>query len=45
MEAGPANWRSGFAVLTIKNGVMLWPELIAKYDDEHIQFRGAVIPV
>jgi hypothetical protein len=45
MEAGAANWRSGFAVLTIKDGRLLWPELVIKYDEDHVQFRGEVIPV
>lgn len=45
MEAGPSNWRSGFAVLTFRDGVLLWPELVARVDDEHIQFRGEVIEV
>ena len=45
MEAGPSNWRSGFAVLTFRDGRLLWPELVARVDDEHIQFRGEVIEV
>lgn len=44
-EAGPTNWRSGFAVLTFKAGRLLWPEIVAKVDDEHVEFRGELIRV
>jgi len=45
LEDGPVNWRSGFAVLTFKDGKMLWPELAHKWDDKHIEFRGEIIKV
>jgi hypothetical protein len=41
----PANWRSGFLVLTFKDGELLWPEPVSKFDEDNIQFRGEVIPV
>jgi hypothetical protein len=41
----PKNWRSGFCVLTFKDGKLLQPELALKFDDNHIQFRGEVIRV
>ena len=44
-EDNPRNHRSGFAVLTFDNGVLLWPELVAKVDDRHVQFRGKIIEV
>lgn len=44
-EEAPTNWRAGFAVLTIKNGRLLYPELCQVWDDGHIEFRGDVIPV
>jgi len=44
-EAGPVNWASGFAVLTFHKGVLLPPELVEKMDEDHIVFRGTVIPV
>jgi hypothetical protein len=44
-EAGPVNWRSGFVVLTFKGGRMLWPEVVAKHDDDHVEFRGQVVKV
>lgn len=44
-EDNPKNWVSGFAVLTFKDGRLLWPELVTAYDDNHVQFRGEVIKV
>lgn len=44
-EANPTNWRSGFVVLTIKGGKLLMPELVQKWDDEHVEFRGQLIAV
>lgn len=41
-EGSPVNWVSGFAVLTFKNGRLLWPELAVKFDDEHFEFRGEI---
>ena len=45
LEDSPVNWRSGFAVLTFKNSKMLWPELVSKYEDGIIDFRGQLIDV
>jgi hypothetical protein len=42
-EAGPTNWRSGFVVLTFRNGRLLIPELAMKHDDNHVEFRGQLI--
>lgn len=44
-EDNPKNWRSGFCVLTFRNGMLLQPELALTVDDSHIQFRGEVIKV
>ena len=44
-EGNPLNHRSGFAVLTLKNGKLLWPELVHKWDEGQIEFRGEVIDV
>jgi hypothetical protein len=41
-EAGPLNWRSGFGVLTFKDGRLLWPEIASVFDQDHIEFRGSV---
>jgi hypothetical protein len=39
-EDGPLNWRSGFAVLTFRDGKLLHPELVTVWDKQSIQFRG-----
>ena len=44
-EINPNNHRSGFAVLNFFNGQLLWPELVHKFDEDQIQFRGEVVDV
>ena len=44
-EDSPVNHRSGFAVLTFVDGKLLWPELVHKWADGQIEFRGQVIDV
>ncbi len=44
-EDNPKNWRSAFGVLTIKDNQLLYPELVIKWDDKHVQFRGEIIAV
>jgi len=44
-EDNPVNHRSGFAVLTIKNGKLLYPELVLVNDDRTVQFRGELYRV
>lgn len=41
-ELNPVNWRSGFAVLTFKDGRLLWPELVHVIGPDEVEFRGAV---
>ena len=41
-EDNPKNHRSGFAVLTFKNGQLLWPEVVHVFDENHVEFRGEV---
>jgi Calcineurin-like phosphoesterase len=38
----PKDWRSGFGYFTFKDGRLLEPELVTKWDDNHAQFRGTV---
>ena len=38
-------WRSAFGVLTFKDGKLLQPELVLKWDDDSVQFRGEIIKV
>ena len=45
LEGKKANWQSGFAVLTYKNGILLQPELALKFDEDSFEFRGEVIQV
>ncbi len=45
VEDNPTNWRSGFSVLTFKNGELLWPELVYARHDGHIEFRGETVDV
>lgn len=45
MEDGPRNWRSGFAVLTFRNGRLMWPEVVHVVDENHVDFRGELIEV
>lgn len=42
-EDSAKNWRSGFAVLTFKDGKLMLPELAQVWDDTHLQFRGDLI--
>lgn len=44
-EDNARNWISGFGVLTFHNNKLLWPELVTKWDDNTIQFRGKLISV
>lgn len=45
LEEGPTNWRSGFVVLTFKDGRLLWPEVVKVCGDGLVEFRGEVIDV
>ena len=44
-EDNPKNWRSGFALLTIVKGRLLWPELVSVWDAKHVCFRGELVKV
>jgi len=44
-EGNPLNHRSGFAVLTFRDGKLLWPELVHKWADGQVEFRGQIINV
>lgn len=45
IEQGPRNWRSGFAVLTFVDGVMMPPELVQVVDEGKVFFRGNILEV
>ena len=40
---GMFNWRSGFCILTFRDGELTTPELVLKWDDDRVQFRGEII--
>lgn len=44
-EDSPRSWRSGFGVLTFKDGKLLQPELVMVWDENTVQFRGELIKV
>ena len=44
-EDAPVNWRSGFAVLQFHKGRLMWPELVHKWDEDHVEFRCQIIKV
>ena len=44
-EDNPQNHRSGFIVLTFKDGELLWPEICHAVDENHVSFRGELIKV
>lgn len=43
LEGRMPNWRSGFVVLTFRNGRLLMPEVVMKCDEDHVEFRGHVL--
>ena len=45
MEDNPRNWRSGFAVLTYRDGILLWPEIVHVLEEGKVEFRGKVYSV
>jgi len=44
-ELNPLNWRSGFVVLTLVKGRLLWPEIVHVIGPNEVEFRGEVIRV
>jgi len=44
-EDAALDWRSGFCLLTYKDGRLLMPELVSVWDDRSVQFRGRIIRV
>ena len=45
LETNPTNWRSGFVVLTWRDGRLMWPEIARVWDANTVEFRGALIDV
>lgn len=44
-EDNPKNWRSGFAVLTFRDGRLMYPELVLVMDKDHVEFRSEIINI
>lgn len=45
LETNPTNWRSGFVVLTWRDGRLMWPEIARVWDANTVEFRGNLIDV
>jgi 3',5'-cyclic AMP phosphodiesterase CpdA len=44
-EDSPVDWRSGFALLTYRDGRLMPPELATKWSDREVVFRGKIFKV
>lgn len=44
-EDNPVSWRSGFIVLTYRDGRLMWPEVVHVIGDGIVEFRGEIIHV
>lgn len=44
-EDNPKDWASGFPIITFKEGRLMRPEFLQKWDEHHVEFRGETIPV
>jgi hypothetical protein len=44
-ELNPANWRSGFILLTFVNGRLLWPEIVWVAGPGEVEFRGKIMRI
>lgn len=44
-EDAPANWQSGFVVLTYNNSILLTPEFVAVVGPNQVSFRGEIFNV
>jgi len=42
-EDNPKNWRSAFGVLTFRDGRLMMPELVLRWTERSVQFRGEII--
>jgi predicted phosphodiesterase len=44
-EEAPLNWRASNVVITVRDGRLMLPEFVQVWDEDHVEFRGEVIPV
>jgi hypothetical protein len=45
LEARRPNWLAGFAVLTFAQGKLLLPEIVKKWSENEVEFRGGIVRV
>lgn len=45
MEHNPRSWRSGFVVLTFRDGRLMWPEIAHVIGDGEMEFRSEIVRV
>jgi hypothetical protein len=45
LEARRPNWLAGFAVLSFAQGKLLLPEIVKKWSDNEVEFRGGIVRV
>jgi len=44
-EDNPADWRSGYVVMTWRDGRLLWPEVVSVLAEGRVEFRGEILEV
>ena len=44
-EDSPTDWTEGFSVISYKQGRLLRPEFVQKFDEHHVEFRGELIKI
>lgn len=44
-EDSASDWREAFGLLTYVGKRLMYPELVSRWDDDHVQFRGQLIKV
>jgi len=44
-EDNPADWTEGFAVISYKQGKLMRPEFVQKWDEHHVEFRGEILKI
>lgn len=45
LEDAPTNWRSGFVVLTFRDGRLMWPEVVHVLSETEVEYKAEIITV
>ena len=45
LEDNQPNWQSGFPIITFRDGRLMRPEFVVKWEDDVVEFRGELINV